>query len=98
MTEPDEATLWARRYWADRSERQGFSEIAEAYRSGKSDKSLRQEARAYRAGQAASAERIRKLEAFLKRLREWDQMNPPMTGDHGAFAASIDRLLKEADQ
>ncbi|MCA3504767.1 MAG: hypothetical protein IOD05_16275 [Rhodobacter sp.] len=42
--------------------------------------------------------RIKALEAFLKRLREWDQMNPPMTGDHGAFAASIDRLLKEADR
>jgi hypothetical protein len=43
-------------------------------------------------------ERIEALEAFLKRLREWDQMNPPMTGDHAAFAAAIDCLLKEADQ
>jgi hypothetical protein len=65
MTEPDEALLWAREYWADRSERQGFSDIAYAYRSGKSDKSLRQEAHAYRAGQAASAERIKALEYDL---------------------------------
>jgi hypothetical protein len=52
---------------------------------------------AYRAGQAASAERIKALEAFLRHLRQWDQMNPPMTGDHAAHAASIDALLKEAD-
>ncbi|MCA3505076.1 MAG: hypothetical protein IOD05_17855 [Rhodobacter sp.] len=68
--EPDEALLSVRRYWADRSERQGFSEIAEAYRSGKSDKSLQQEARAYRAGQAASAERIKALEEALEKANE----------------------------
>lgn len=67
--EPDEALLSVRRYWADRSERQGFSEIAEAYRSGKSDKSLQQEARAYRAGQAASAERIKALEESIDAAR-----------------------------
>lgn len=44
------------------------------------------------------AERIKELEAFLRRLREWDQMNPPMTGDHAAFATTIDALLKETDQ
>jgi hypothetical protein len=55
-------------------------------------------ANAYRAGAAASEARIKALEGFLRRLREWDQMNPPMTGDHAAWAASIDALLKEADQ
>jgi hypothetical protein len=91
MTKPDEAEKWALWWEAevrkinpratlDPVERQAH---ATGYRYG------------YRAGQAASAERIKALEAFLKRLREWDQMNPPMTGDHGAFAASIDRLLKE---
>jgi hypothetical protein len=42
--------------------------------------------------------RIKALEAFLRHLRQWDQMNPPMTGDHAAHAASIDALLPEADQ
>ena len=55
-------------------------------------------AQGYRAGQAASAERIKALEAFLRHLRQWDQMNPPMTGDHAAHAASIDALLEEADR
>ena len=43
-------------------------------------------------------ERIKALEAFLRHLRQWDQMNPPMTGDHAAHAASIDALLEEADR
>ncbi len=42
--------------------------------------------------------RIAVLESFLQRLRQWDQMNPPMTGDHAAFAASIDALLQETDR
>jgi hypothetical protein len=42
--------------------------------------------------------RIKALEAFLRHLRQWDQMNPPMTGDHAAHAASIDALLEEADR
>lgn len=37
-------------------------------------------AEAYLVGAAVSAERIKELEAFIRRLREWDQMNPPMTG------------------
>ena len=45
-----------------------------------------------------AAERIKKLEAFLRRIREWDQMNPPMTGDHAAVAATIDALLNGPDQ
>ena len=90
MTEPDEATLWARRYWADRSERQGFSEIAEAYRSGKSDKSLRQEARAYRAGQAASAERIKALEEALR--KQIALHNSPIINQHLIDAARLEGI------
>ncbi len=97
MTEPDEAILWARERAARWQDESG-GEAGPSYRSGKLDGLLGEEVEGYRAGQAASAERIKALEAFLKRLREWDQMNPPMTGDHGAFAASIDRLLEEADQ
>ena len=48
--------------------------------------------------QVRAANRIKALEGFLRHLRQWDQMNPPMTGDHAAHAASIDALLKEADQ
>lgn len=98
MSEPDEALLHAREYWATICDEDGFPDEAQCYRRGGVDHTLVHDAHFYRAGQAASAERIKALEAFLKRLREWDQMNPPMTGDHGAFAASIDRLLEEADQ
>ena len=103
MTEPDEALLWAR--WAMR----GYSRPSDVAipltaplridgrrLSGVEAHNLAEAlAEAYRAGAAASAERIKELEAFLRRLREWDQMNPPMTGDHAAFAATIDALLKE---
>jgi predicted nuclease with TOPRIM domain len=102
MTEPDEALLSVRRYWADRSERQGFSEIAEAYRSGKSDKSLRQEARAYRAGQAASAERIKALEEENAALEEMAgtyqvRMSDMLTRLHERYPEDF-VWLKEADQ
>jgi hypothetical protein len=125
MTEPDEALIWAREDLA------GEFDVYKPYyaaliRRGGEDASLSASVRAYRAGQAASAERIKALEhiakaaqrrandhgeqlldayerikaleAFLRHLRQWDQMNPPMTGDHAAHAASIDALLKEADQ
>ena len=98
MTEPDEALLYAREHWATICDEDGFSDEAEAYRRGLCDKTLVTDALFYRAGAAASEARIKALEGFLRHLREWDQMNPPMTGDHAAKAASIDALLKEADQ
>jgi hypothetical protein len=99
MTEPDEALIWARERAARWAEgKRDFVELAPSIRLGKWDLTLKDDADAYRAGQAASAERIKALEALLRHLRQWDQMNPPMTGDHAAHAASIDALLKEADQ
>jgi len=103
MTEPDEATLWAREDWAKIRKAAGgpFQNTdAAEIRAGKKDVwgDVTVRAHAYRAGQAASAERIKALEAFLRHLRQWDQMNPPMTGDHAAHAASIDALLEEADR
>ena len=91
MTEPDEA-LEGFRKWASIR----YPKVAAYIEAGACDGD--DTAEAYRAGQAASAERIKALEAFLRHLRQWDQMNPPMTGDHAAHAASIDALLKEADQ
>ena len=90
MTEPDEA-LEGFRKWASIR----YPKVAAYIEAGACDGD--DTAQAYRAGQAASAERIKALEAFLRHLRQWDQMNPPMTGDHAAHAASIDALLKEAD-
>jgi hypothetical protein len=105
MTEPDEALIWARERakadWLEcDDEVGGLHAAAEDFPSGDSDhfEDIEWRAEAYRAGQAASAERIKALEAFLRHLRQWDQMNPPMTGDHAAHAASIDALLKEADR
>ena len=102
MTEPDEALLSVRRYWADRSERQGFSEIAEAYRSGKSDKSLQQEARAYRAGQAASAEKIKALEEALAKANKprWfyaDDEGSPFDSVHEAVEWILDEFGPDDD-
>lgn len=38
---------------------------------------------------------IDKLYAFLKQMREWDQMNPPISGDHKNFADQIDKILNK---
>ncbi len=100
MTEPDEATVYARERAKERrsAPNNPHRDISAEIDAGKHDDELSDEAHGYRAGQAASAERIKALEAFLRHLREWDQMNPPMTGDHAAHAASIDALLKETDR
>lgn len=66
MTEPDEALLHAREHWATICDEDGFPEVAEAYRRGVNDESLATDALFYRAGAAASAERIKELEAELK--------------------------------
>lgn len=38
---------------------------------------------------------IDKLYAFLKQMREWDQLNPPISGDHKNFADQIDKILNK---
>jgi len=69
MTEPDEATLWARENAAKQCDRDREPRIAAAYRQGQyDDDHLKADAEAYRAGQAASAERIKALEEALERI------------------------------
>jgi hypothetical protein len=70
MTEPDEALLWARKRMATRCDEDYFPEVAEAYRRGYRDEFLRDDIEAYRAGAAASADRIKELEARVEEL-EW---------------------------
>ena len=72
MTEPDEALLCAREHWATICDEDGFPEVAEAYRRGVNDEVLATDALFYRAGSAASAERIKELEA---RVAEPDRHN-----------------------
>ncbi len=77
MTEPDDALLWARERakadWLECSDEVGnLHAAAEDFPSGDSDhfEDVAWRAEAYRAGQAASAERIRALEEELARLKE----------------------------
>jgi hypothetical protein len=65
MTEPDEALIWAREDAAKQCEKYGPMpgvDFPAEYRAGLMDVNLDDPARAYRAGQAASAERIKALE------------------------------------
>ena len=89
MTEPDEALLWAREHWATICDEGGFPDEAEAYRRGVKDESLAADALFYRAGQAASAERIKALEERLKRFENMTHTPATTPGPY---------LLKEADQ
>jgi len=85
MTEPDEATIYARERAKERLDHSAHRELARQNISaeidaGKHDDELSDEAEAYRAGQAASAERIKALEELIQK--------------YNAARA----LLKEADQ
>ena len=68
MSDADEALLWARECWATMCEQASFSGVAKTYRRGDRDERLRDDANAYRAGAAASAERIKELEARVAEL------------------------------
>lgn len=93
MSEPDEALIWAREYWAARFEEDTHPKVASDYRSGRCDIHIKSEAEAYRAGQAASAERIKALERLLREIKpvahlfQWNDLRD-----------QIEALLKEADQ
>ena len=97
MTEPDEATLWARENAAKQCDRDREPRIAAAYRQGHNDDLLIYEAHAFRAGQAASAERIKALERLLGYFLgafcdiTWDPEKEPEV-------IEARTLLKEADQ
>lgn len=104
MTEPDEALIWAREYWAARFDKDGLPISAGHYRSGRADSGLKTETDAYRAGQAASAARIKALEVALRdalpRLENcvkdhvWHTQRPPVPH----YIVNIRALLKEAGQ
>ena len=68
MTDADEALLYAREHWATICDEDCFPEVAEAYRRGVNDEVLATDALFYRAGAAASAERIKALEAMVAEL------------------------------
>lgn len=106
MTEPDEALLWAREQCATDCDERGFSHVAERYRRGACDNLFEGDARAYRAGAAASAERIKALEARVAELEaEFDEgpicqtsaskSEEPQTSDRAALEALI--LVVERD-
>ena len=83
MTKPDEALLWAREDAAQQCEKYGPMpgvDFPAEYRAGLMDVNLDDPIRAYRAGQAASAERIKALEELIQKynaaralLKEADQ-------------------------
>ncbi len=77
MSEPDKAILWARERAARWQDESG-GEAGPSYRSGKLDFLLGEEVEGYRAGQAASAERIKALEEAIReamrRLNEYADM------------------------
>ncbi len=62
------ARKWARNRMATRCDEDGFPEVAETYRRGYRDESLREDVEAYRAGAAASADREEILEARVAEL------------------------------
>ncbi|MFN8992543.1 MAG: hypothetical protein ACK5X3_02570, partial [Pseudomonadota bacterium] len=62
------ARKWARKRMATRCDEDGFPEVAETYRRGYRDESLREDFEAYRAGAAESADREEILEARVKEL------------------------------
>ena len=91
MTEPDEALLYAREQLADDVQQNGGSaEDVAAARAGASDTLLKVAAAFYRAGAAASAERVTELEARVAELERQLRVN------EGWWALAT--MLKETDQ
>ena len=103
MSEPDKAILWARERAARWQDESG-GEAGPSYRSGKLDFLLGEEVEGYRAGQAASAERIKALKKLVQNLMlevraRTMRSNTPLTTNIVEMTVP-DRvaLLKEADQ
>jgi hypothetical protein len=107
MTEPDEALIWARERakadWLESSDEVGgLHAAAEDFPSGDSDhfEDIEWRAEAYRAGQAASAERIKALEEALRDCLGWhdyaDDLHKPVEVRAAYMRAR--KLIKEADQ
>jgi hypothetical protein len=111
MTEPDEALIWARERakadWLEcDDEVGGLHAAAEDFPSGDSDhfEDIEWRAKAYRAGQAASAERVKALEEVTQNLialLDCDDREVSLAAWDEALDEALDEarnLLKEADQ
>ena len=96
MMNPDEALLWAREHWATICDEDGFPEVAEAYRRGDRDESLRDDIEAYRA--AASAARIKALEDEVRDAIAYIEFQRPDAVNFDHLISKFTALLKEADQ
>jgi hypothetical protein len=107
MTEPDEALIWARERakadWLESSDEVGvLHTAAEDFPSGDSDhfEDVAWRAEAYRAGQAASAERIKALKEAMRDCLGWhdyaDDLHKPVEVRAAYMRAR--KLIKEADQ
>ena len=88
MTELDEAILWARGQNGDPAKPRS---IAGNYRAGLM-------AHGYRAGQAASAERIKALEAGVSDAIAYVEFQRPNAIDLDQLLRALRALLKERDQ
>ena len=105
MTEPDEALLWAREDYARHRLERGHTDSkyeAEIIRLGALDlwTSVSVRAEAYRAGQAASAERIKVLEEALAKANKprWfyaDDEGSPFDSVYAAVEAILDEFGPE---
>ncbi len=96
MTEPDEALRYARENSAQQCDRDGDWCQAAAYRQGHNDDLLIYEAHAYRAGQAASAERIRALEEALAKANEPQWFYDDDADDEGQSFGSAEEAVEYA--
>ncbi len=98
MSEPDKAILWARERAARWQDESG-GEAGPSYRSGKLDFLLGEEVEGYRAGQAASAERIKALEGLLNHaedLFDWAAQSDCENGVRSLNKAAAATYLADA--
>jgi hypothetical protein len=96
MTEPDEALQWARERAARWAEgKRDFVELAPSIRLGKWDLTLKDDAHAYRAGQAASAERIKALERIAGAAQQRANDHGEQLLDAYARIKALEGLLRE---
>jgi len=98
VSEPDKAILWARERAARWQDESG-GEAGPSYRSGKLDFLLGEEVEGYRAGQAASAERIKALEGLLNHaedLFDWAAQSDCENGVRSLNKAAAATYLADA--
>ena len=95
MSEPDKAILWARER-AARWQDEGGGKAGPSYRSGKLDFLLGEEVEGYRAGQAASAERIKALEEALAKANRPTHFWASTDGESGEICPDIESSIEPA--